>query len=264
MSGGGLSARKITLVERRARAIELKKAGLSYRQIADRIRRESGSRYSPSMAYRDVEHAVKQVQGQMAEEAEAYLALSLMTLDDLMAAWYPLAIGADMASEMGVEALFAGGEDGDGRPRRKQSGKAGRELVLQLVFSRLIQWLQETAGKGSAQDAPVADLANVVRMVVTELRAEEELSKPDRDAARIVLDVIEKRQKLLGQQDSALLSVNVATAVGVNVENNFYESIPDEELDQIIANLSAAVAPVPEIEWPLGLPDAAADEDEDE
>lgn len=94
MAGGKASKTTIQLVERRQMALEMRKAGASYRQIAAAIRQyiaaETGknSKYNHQAAYRDVLVALREVEGQTAEAAAELIQLQLSRYDDLQASWW--------------------------------------------------------------------------------------------------------------------------------------------------------------------------------
>lgn len=87
------TAKKIKLAERRQMATDLRKTGLSFRQIAAVMRESLGIRYNESMAYRDVTHTLNAILQKSSETAEELLTLELTRLDDLFAAWWPQAVG---------------------------------------------------------------------------------------------------------------------------------------------------------------------------
>lgn len=101
MAGGKVSKTTITLAERRQMALEMRKAGASYRQIAAAIRQyvstETGkdSKYNHQAAYRDVVAALQEAKEQTAEAAAELIQLQLGRYDDLQASWWDRAINGD-------------------------------------------------------------------------------------------------------------------------------------------------------------------------
>jgi len=84
MAGGVGSAAKVKAAERRRLALELRKAGISYRDIADAVRKQLGlARYSYVTAYRDVMQELYALQAACGEEAEKVREIELHRLDEL-------------------------------------------------------------------------------------------------------------------------------------------------------------------------------------
>lgn len=81
MSESKTSVRRLQAIERARQALELRKAGISYPQIA----KELGYK-SPSGAFDAIEGAIKRT---LAEPAAAVLALELRRLDDMIFAVWP-------------------------------------------------------------------------------------------------------------------------------------------------------------------------------
>ena len=93
------SAKRIELAKRRQLALELRKGGATYRQIADAIRVEYKlSRYACGLAYRDVMMALRELKANNRERAQDLLDLELARLDELTGAVYQKAIGGELAS----------------------------------------------------------------------------------------------------------------------------------------------------------------------
>lgn len=228
MAGGKASRSKLKLAARRARATELRKAGHTYQQIADTLAAELGRPYTRAQAHRDVMHALRDVQSQMAEDAGDVLALELMRLDDLFAAWWPLATATAGLLAAGKTAVAAAADEGGDEPGGE--GDDGRIDLLRQVKDQLLASMETTG---------VNEMAAAVRMVVQELRREAELAEvaPDKDAARIVLDVMARRSNLLGLDK--VPPVLLQTAPGAAPANP-YEHMTDEELAHVIANFQAA------------------------
>ncbi len=88
MAGGKASAAKIELAERRRLAVQLRKQGGTFRQIADQLRKVGGvgEKYSHTDAYRDVMHELKRIEEEAAEDVVALRRLELERLDEMWAA----------------------------------------------------------------------------------------------------------------------------------------------------------------------------------
>lgn len=97
MAGGEASVTKIGIAERRAMALELRKAGGSYRQIAETLLGEEGipKGYSPQLAHKDVTDELIRLREQSAETAVQVLDLELARLDAMTAAIWPQAEKGD-------------------------------------------------------------------------------------------------------------------------------------------------------------------------
>jgi len=99
MGKGKASAKRINLVKRQQLALELRKAGSTYRQIADAIRVEYQlARYAVGLAYRDVTMALRELKADRREQAGDLLDLELARLDELTGAVYHKAMGGELAS----------------------------------------------------------------------------------------------------------------------------------------------------------------------
>lgn len=85
MAGGKFNAQQIKITQRRNKALELRKTGASYRQIADMLRsnEEIGttSRYSRFCAYADVREALKEAREQTQETATELREIEVQRLD---------------------------------------------------------------------------------------------------------------------------------------------------------------------------------------
>jgi len=86
MAGGNTSAAKISIAERRAMAVSLRKQGGSFRAIAEQMRKQEGisDKYTEIQAYRDVSAELTRIREQSAEDALDVLQLELMRLDDII------------------------------------------------------------------------------------------------------------------------------------------------------------------------------------
>jgi len=174
------SRKKIKLAERRKTAMDLRKAGYTFRQIAALISETYDIRYSASMAYRDVTHELDRVMAKSSETAEQVLALELTRLDEMLVAWYPGAVG-----KPSIPAL---------------------ELVQSPEM--MAQWL-DSLPEG-----------------------------PDKEAAKIVLKIMERRAKYLqlDKDDVTLRTPQPLAVITAGLGN-----VEEDELDHIIANLQAAL-----------------------
>lgn len=173
------TAKKIKIAERRQMATDLRKTGLSFRQIAMFMGEALGIRYSESMAYRDVTYTLNAILEKTSETAEELLTLELARLDDLFAAWWPQAVG--------LEPL------------------AGKDLSIPEVLD---DWLDSVP------------------------------SGPDKDAAKIILDVMARRAKMAGLDKD---NVNLFTPKPIIMAHADLTDVEEEDLDRIIANLQTAV-----------------------
>lgn len=86
------SKRRIVGLERQLRALELRKAGYSYRAIAEELG------ISVSAAYRATTRALKRLNEKTQEEAEVVRRLELERLDDLLLAMWPKAQNGDQGA----------------------------------------------------------------------------------------------------------------------------------------------------------------------
>lgn len=93
MKRGKAGKKGINMTERRQRALDLRKAGHSYRRIADFMKSEFGGTYSESMAFRDVVTALDKMRNKMKESAADVLSLELERLDTMTVVWWPKAVG---------------------------------------------------------------------------------------------------------------------------------------------------------------------------
>jgi len=144
MAGGRASAYKLKVAERRQMAVDLRKAGHSYRKIAELMRQHPGvsDNYSESMAHRDVTAALEYAREKMAESAAAVLALELARLDVMTVAWWTQAVGLEHA---GITLPPAGIDDEESDPGRmspeaqlaqlKPDEKAAK-IVLEIMKRR--------------------------------------------------------------------------------------------------------------------------------
>jgi hypothetical protein len=94
MAGGDTSAAVIAIAERRLMALELRKQGGSYRQIAEQLRQVEGisDRYNHTQAHDDVAACLTETREKTAETAEDVRQLEYARLDELLSAWWPLAV----------------------------------------------------------------------------------------------------------------------------------------------------------------------------
>lgn len=97
MDGGPASPVKLRVTERRIMALELRKQGGSYRQIAATLREVDGvsSKYSEGAAYGDVITSLRELNSRTAELAEENRRLELERLDELFSVYYERALKGD-------------------------------------------------------------------------------------------------------------------------------------------------------------------------
>jgi hypothetical protein len=102
------------IVERRKTALEYRRAGMSYPEIAVRMKLSG-----PGSAYRIVQKALKATYKEAADDVRK---LELERLDRLMLAWWPAAIGRKAA---------------DGKPAMPPDGDA-TDRVLRIMKQRAV------------------------------------------------------------------------------------------------------------------------------
>jgi DNA-binding protein Fis len=82
MSGGKYSPKKVYLMERRARAVELRRSRLTIAQVAAAIANEfNDSNYCNANAFKDIDCSLKQVNERLAHNAEELRELELQRYD---------------------------------------------------------------------------------------------------------------------------------------------------------------------------------------
>ncbi len=97
MTGGDGSSKQLSLAERRKMALELRKAGLSYRDIAEAIGREyPDARYGKSSAHRDVLAILGETRAEARDLALEVILLDSERLDDLTRVLWEKAMGGDL------------------------------------------------------------------------------------------------------------------------------------------------------------------------
>jgi len=200
---GTASTRRIAAAERREKAWALRRRGLSFRAIADELGRDPavGERYSKSQAQRDVQFVLDELLARTVDNAAEARALDLARLDDLLAAWFE-------------SALRQGEATGSGRGA--------------------------TAAEATAAEALRDTLSQVDALGADDLEAVVKRATLSRQAADVVLKVLEQRGKMLGlyRQEVALATpMPVAVVVGAADLSGLGEA----ELDAIIRNLQAAL-----------------------
>lgn len=84
MAGGRNSTRQAILLERRNRAMGLRKEGLSYRSIAASLSKEFGEKYSHVAAFKDVDACLVDLIEYTRHDTEAYRQMELERLDELL------------------------------------------------------------------------------------------------------------------------------------------------------------------------------------
>lgn len=91
MAGGAASEVKIGIAERRAKALDLRKSGHSYRQIAEALRGSEGvsAKYNEPAAHKDVADELARLRELSAETAKDVLELELTRLDAMILVLWP-------------------------------------------------------------------------------------------------------------------------------------------------------------------------------
>ena len=111
------------------------------------------------------------------------------------------------------------------------------EQILTLELMRLDElmraWWSEAVGKPSTNALEIAQTVDHLRAWL-----EQEDHKKDKDAAAIILRVMERRAKLMGLDKD---NVNLYTPQPLAVTTADLSNVDEGELDRIIANLQAAI-----------------------
>lgn len=130
MTGGVVSSKRLTRAERVAEALELRKAGLSFRQIEQEMEaRHPGLSYGKSSIERDIKNELGRIKQESLETAEQVLALELLRLDDLQQAYWLYATGGEIVLA----------RDESGRPTKVKQVRPSvekAELVLKIMERR--------------------------------------------------------------------------------------------------------------------------------
>lgn len=154
MAGGKASAQKIDLAERRYKALELRKAGASYRAIAAKIAEELKiPDYSEAQAHRDVMHVLKELNEKTNLEAEEYRRLELERCDVALLAIYKQ-----------VQQGHLGAIDRLLRIIERQSKLLGLDAVPQKQMT-LIEALTVLLKEGAATPEQVAVIMNGLKSI---------------------------------------------------------------------------------------------------
>lgn len=194
---GMASSKRIAAAERREKAWELRRRGLSFRAIAEELGRDPavGERYSKSQAQRDVQHVLDELLARPVDSAAEARALDLARLDDLLAAWFESAL------------------------RRGEGTVAEHE---------------------AAEEAEAAEELRDTLSLMDTLEAAVKRQTLSRQAADVVLKVLEQRAKMLGlyRQEVALATPSPVTLV---VGTADLSGLGEAELDAVIRNLQAAL-----------------------
>lgn len=141
------SPQKLAVAERRRVALELRKAGGSYRQIADRMRGVDGvsDRYSEAQAHRDVIAELDRLLASNLQAAEQLRELQAEQLREMWQKYYPAALKGDsnafgvcmsildrQGRLYGLAQLSVSVTGKDGGPLAlEHSGKAGNPIVVE-------------------------------------------------------------------------------------------------------------------------------------
>jgi len=108
MPGGTASAQKVAIAERRKMALDLRKQGDSYRQIAESLREVEGvsDRYDHAQAIRDVAEMLRQLNEGNKETAGIVKRLELERLDALHFAHWKAAVAGDVRAGLFILRLM--------------------------------------------------------------------------------------------------------------------------------------------------------------
>lgn len=100
MAGGQLSAKVIELAQRRLMALQLRRQGGSFRQIAAQMSKIEGISpdYSEAQAHRDVKAELGRINRMCRDDAEECRQLELERLGELFARLWPGALKGDLAA----------------------------------------------------------------------------------------------------------------------------------------------------------------------
>lgn len=172
MTGGITSSKKLKAAERRLLALGLRKQGFSLRDIADELARQ-GVAVSLGTVHNDLKQALSQVAEEMLDQARSVLALELLRLDEMQAAYWLAAVGGKVMVR-----------NEDGYPEERQ--------VI-----------------------------------------------PDPKRAALILDIMERRAKLLGL-DKMDLRVGDPQGQPLGSKGSM-ATVPEGDLDHLLSNLLAAV-----------------------
>lgn len=221
--GGAATPTKLRLAERRSRAAELRKSGLSYSEIADVISAELGNKsYRIQQAHKDVHYVLSQLREKTSDDAQDILDMELMRLDEMFSRWWTAATRVDSP-------------DSDSEYSELNDR---RTAVLKAALSKAIAALQ----RGDLEPSTWSETLVTVRDVVRELRTENlfpQVRTPDKDAAQVILNIIEKRSRLLGL-DKLVISGDPDRPLET-VATARIEELSEEDLEQLVQNLAIAV-----------------------
>ncbi len=100
MAGGTATPERIAIAERRHMALDMRRQGGSYRQIAESLREVEGipPKYSHVQAQRDVTEMLRQINEANREAVAILKRLELERLDELWYVYWKPAIGGDIAA----------------------------------------------------------------------------------------------------------------------------------------------------------------------
>jgi hypothetical protein len=250
--GGKNSPFKLTLSARRTKAVALRKKGLSFEEIAETISKETGKRYSKSMAHRDVTKSMEDYVRDRDRDSEQILTLELMRLDALQSAWWPHAVGDQLQLQDGDGRTSSPGggaaEGKDVKARDMLAEKRSRWAALQMALNGIMVKLQSSqmTSETGAVEVSRDDVVSL-RGIVSELRKESEstgLPKPDREAAEIVMRVIDRRSRMLGLDKLVLAGDSENPVAIAGAFANVSIEMTEEELDHAIANIESALGAI--------------------
>jgi len=222
--GGSASGKRVRAAERRERAWELRKRGLTYRAIAEQLAPEFGS-YSKSQAERDIKHTLDELNERTLETAAEARAIDLARLDDLLLAWFATAL---REHERPTATPARGeGEEGD---------------IVSAWFAKAVKSAAEGSepaeGSEAAGSTPLDNIDWSTLSPMDLLDAVLKRAQLSKQATEIVLKIFEQRARLLGlhRQEVALTTpspLQVASAVDLS-------GMDEDGLNAIIRNLAAA------------------------
>jgi hypothetical protein len=217
--GGSASGKRITAAERREKAWELRKRGLTFRAIAGELAPEFGGSYSKSQAERDIKHALNELNERTLETAAEARAIDLARLDDLLFAWFSTALREK------ERPTAAPGEDEPGD-------------IVSAWFAKAAKGMAEGEEEDDAAEASPLDGVDWSKLGPMDLlEAVFKQAQLSRQATEIVLKIFEQRAKLLGlhRQELAL-----TTPVPLQVATVDLSGLDEDGLNAIIRNLAAA------------------------
>lgn len=162
MAGGAASAKKVLTAERQQQAVELRKGGMSFRDIANYIKAEYKLKsYSPKTAERDVKSVMRAYIDTAFGDVEELFALEMMRLDDMQAAIWNDVIGGkldafDRALRLvALRAELAGtAHIGSSLLQKLLSDKENRGATLVDASYRIVEVVKDYGKEKEADNVP--------------------------------------------------------------------------------------------------------------